>query len=94
MENIIEKLKQIESNRNAWNNWSLEEIQALLQIYLIISRKESQIFKLIYKYHGCDSWEDIFRDYDQVYLDDKTVGVEIALEQVMEEIKEHETHHT
>ena len=86
MENIMEKLKQINDNKNVWNNWSLEEKKQLLNIYFIISQKESHIFKLIWDYHGCDSWEDIFRDYDLNYLEDKTVGVEIALGTITEEI--------
>ena len=42
------------------------------------------LFDLIYKYHGCDSWEDIFRDYDKVYLKDKVIGVEIAIKEIVE----------
>ena len=63
MENIIDKLSKIEDN-NSLNNWTLEEQKKLLDLYFIISKKETHIFNLIYKYHGCDSWEDIFRDYD------------------------------
>ena len=43
----------------------------LLDIYYIISKKEHYIFDLIYRSHVCDSWEDIFRDYDTQFLDDK-----------------------
>jgi hypothetical protein len=57
-----------------------------LNIYLIISKKETHIFKLIYSYHGCDSWEDIFRDCDIKILEDKAVGVEIAIEGITEQI--------
>ena len=79
---IIQKLDQIDDEnkqKDALNNWSLEDKKKLLDIYFIISKKEAQIFNLIYKYHGCDSWEDIFRDYDINYLHDKAIGVEIAL---------------
>jgi hypothetical protein len=86
MEFLIEKLDQIKDNKNNFNDWSLEEQKQLLDIYFIISKKESHIFKLIYKYHGCDSWEDIFRDYDVKYLEDKAVGVEIAIEGITEQI--------
>jgi len=86
MEFLIEKLNQIKDNKNNFNDWSLEEQKQLLDIYFIISKKESHIFKLIYKYHGCDSWEDIFRDYDVKYLEDKAVGVEIAIEGITQEI--------
>ena len=85
MENIIEKLSQIK-DKNTWNNWTLEEKQQLLSIYLIISKKEAHIFNLIYNYHDCDTWEDIFRDYNVNYLKEKSVGVKIAIEGIMEEI--------
>ena len=83
MENIIDKLE----DNNSLENWSLEEKKKLLDIYLIISKKESHIFNLIYNYHGCDSWEDIFRDYDSEYLEDKKRGVEIAIIEIDEKIK-------
>jgi hypothetical protein len=79
MENIIEKLKLIKSTKHAWDDWSLEEVRALFEIYFVISKKEAQIFDLIYQYHGCDSWEDIFRDYSPRHLKDKADGVEVAI---------------
>ena len=85
MENIIEKLKQIK-DKNDWDKWSLEEKKQLLDIYYIISKKESHIFDLIYRYHGCDSWEDIFRDYDVNDLKDKAVGVKVAIKEIIEKI--------
>lgn len=88
MENIIDKLNKIDDNDIPWHNWSLEEIEKLLDIYIIISKKETYIFDLIYSYHGCDSWEDIFRDYDTIYLENKTTGVEIAISEIKEQIKE------
>lgn len=86
MENIIDKLSKIEDN-NSWKNWSLEEKKKILDIYFIISKKETHIFDLIYDHHGCDSWEDIFRDYDSKYLEEKTIGVEIAINEIDEKIK-------
>lgn len=88
MEKIIEKLNQIEDIDTAFNDWSLEEIKNLLEIYVVLCKKETHIFDLIYKYHGCDSWEDIFRDYDKTYLQDKTQGVEIAIKEIQERIEE------
>jgi hypothetical protein len=85
-ENIIDKLTKIE-DKTSWKNWSLEEKKKLLDIYFIISKKETHIFDLIYNYHGCDSWEDIFRDYDSKYLEDKIIGVEIAINEIVEKIK-------
>ena len=86
MENIIDKLTKIEDS-NSCENWTLEEKKQLLDIYFIISKKETHIFDLIYKYHGCDSWEDIFRDYDSEYLENKKRGVEIAINEIVEKIK-------
>lgn len=86
MELLVEKLNQIKDNKKNFDNWSLEEQKQLLDIYFIISKKEASIFKLIYNYHGCDSWEDIFRDYDIKYLEDKAVGVEIAIKEITEQI--------
>ena len=85
-ENIIDKLTKIEDN-TSWENWTLEEKKKLLDIYFIISKKETHIFDLIYDYHGCDSWEDIFRDYNSRYLEDKTNGVEIAINEIVENLK-------
>ena len=86
MENIIDKLIKIKDNKS-WENWTLEEKKQILDIYFIISKKETHIFDLIYNYHGCDSWEDMFRDYDSKYLEDKIIGVEIAINEIVEEIK-------
>ena len=87
MENIIKKLQEIEDTQNIMDKWSLEEKKRLLDIYLIISKKETHIFDLIYNYHGCDSWEDIFRDYNESYLNDKISGVEVAIDEINERIQ-------
>ena len=86
MENVIEKLDKITDNKNPFNSWSLDEIKQLLDIYFIICKKETSLFELIYSYHGCDSWEVIFRDYNINYLESKTNGVEVAIKEVMEQI--------
>ena len=80
LEDIIDKLSKAEDLKN----WSLEDKKKLLELYLIISQKETDIFDLIYYYHGCDSWEDIFRDYDPRYLEDKKIGVEVAIKELDE----------
>ena len=87
MENIIDKLNKIEDTNLTLDNWSLEEKKKLLDIYFIISKKETHIFDLIYNYHGCDSWESIFRDYNINYLENKTNGIEIAINEIDEELK-------
>ena len=86
MENLIEKLDKIKDNKNPFDDWSLDEIKQLLDLYFIISKKENHIFNLIYRFHGCDSWENMFRDYNIKYLEDKADGVEIAINGVMEQI--------
>ena len=86
MENIIDKLNQIKNIKSILDNWSSEEIKQLLNLYLIISKKEHHIFDLIYNYHDCDSWEDIFRDYDIDYLQDKSRVVQIAIEQIEKQV--------
>ena len=85
MEHILDKLTKV-GDETSLQGWSLEEKKKLLDIYFIISKKETHIFDLIYYYQGCDSWEDIFRDYDTRYLEDKITGVEIAIDEIVEQI--------
>jgi len=90
METIIEKLKNLkvnDHNQNPWKGWNLQEKKQVLEIYYIFSKKEASIYDLIYSYHGCDSWEDIFRDYSRSLLRDKAEGVEITIEAIDEQIK-------
>ena len=88
METIIEKLKTVKVNdQNPWKGWNLKEKKQVLEIYHLFSKKEAPIYDLIYSYHGCDSWEDIFRDYSRSLLRDKAEGVEIAIEAIDEQIK-------
>jgi hypothetical protein len=81
--NIINKLGELKDNHNWYNcNWSSIEKKQLLELYLIICKKENHIFDLVYNNHGCDSYEDIFRDYDCNYLFNKTQGVKEALDYI------------
>ena len=89
MERIIEKLSIQKTEENPIENWTLEEKQKLLELYLLISKQESKIFHLIYRFNGSDCWEDIFRDYDRQYLKDKEDGVQDAVNMV-KELKEKE----
>jgi len=86
MEHIIDKLKQ--SFLVDLDDLRLEDLKKLLEIYLIISEREAEIFDVIYRFHGCDSWEDIFRDYSNRYLEDKAEGVQIAIEGIQQKIEE------
>jgi hypothetical protein len=88
MENIIKKLtSQPDYSSEPWENWSLEELHKLLELYLIICKKEANIFELVYSYQDTDFLEDIFRDYDDRRLSEKADGVEIAVKNIVEEIK-------
>ena len=78
MEHILQKVSHMDET----TSWTLEETQQLLEIYFLFSKKEGHIFDLLYRYHGCDTWEDIFRDYDERYLRDKAAGVQVALEEI------------
>ena len=51
MEKLLDKLNQMAETKGEfnWENWSLEERKRLLDIYSIISKKETQIFAL----HHC-----------------------------------------
>ena len=90
MERIIQNLEKIK-DYDHWESWSLEDKKELLELYYIISKKEKFIFGLIYNFHGCDSWEDIFRDYDSTYLKDKATGVKISIKEIAELIQENKT---
>lgn len=83
-ENILDKLEKEEDEKK----WTLEEKKKLLEIYYKISKNEETIFQIIYRHHVCDSWEDVFRDYDARYLQDKAVGVKIALDMINQRIIE------
>jgi hypothetical protein len=88
MDNIIEKLKNLKNGRKGLENWTLKEQLELLEMYYIISKQEASIFELIYANHGCDSWEDIFRDYNIDYLEVKAEGVQVAIDTIKGDIKE------
>ena len=46
MEKLLDKLNQMEETKDEfnWDSWSLEERKKLLDMYSIISKKETQIF--------------------------------------------------
>ena len=45
-----------------YNNLSYEQRLKILNNELIKVKNEIEISKLIYSYHDCDSYEDLFRD--------------------------------
>lgn len=73
---IVKKLSEKDTD---FKKWSKSERKALLDLYRIISSNEPAILDFVYSYHGCDSWEDIFRDYNESLLSDKEEGVKVAL---------------
>lgn len=87
MENIIQKLSLIKTAEKIYDNWSLEEIKNVLELYYIICKKEKNLLDLVYNYHGDDFYEDIFRDYSENYINAKADGVKEALEVVNDELK-------
>lgn len=60
---------------------NLEKIQ-ILKLYLSVSKREYEIFKLIYDIHGCNAYKDIFKNYYPYYFESKIDGVEIAIEEL------------
>lgn len=98
MEQIINKLDNIYDNElnisvyKRFNDWTLQEKKQLLEIYYIICKNEHHIFDLVYSLHGCDSWEDVFRDYNCRDIDDKTDGVKIALDELEKIIDKNKTY--
>lgn len=83
---ILEKLNQEDSN--SLLNWSLTEKYKLLRIYLLLCQKEELLYELVYDLHGCDSYEDIFRDYRVNDLETRTDGVEIAVNELNMRLKQ------
>lgn len=89
IEKIMEKLKTVEyksssywDKMDAWDGWSDDERLALLKIYSLICEKEANIYDLVYHNQGVDSWEDIFRDYSVYALEDKAIGVQVAIDEM------------
>ena len=74
-------MNQFESNKyEQWNEWSLEEQKHMLQMYLLIVKNEPNLMDLVYGNHECDSYEDIFRDYDTFELREKSRGIQISID--------------
>ena len=86
---VLEKFdkQKKENGCDFWEKWSREEKKQLLELYLIMSKKEALIYYLIWNNHECDSWEDIFRDFSRKLLEDKAIGVEVAIETLDHKMK-------
>lgn len=87
---ILEKLENLKETKEFSLKWSTEEKIQLLKLYHIFCKKEAELFHLIYANHDCDSWEDIFRDYNPTLIQNKIKGVEIAIENLIKPELEYE----
>jgi len=76
---IVKKLENLNETEDFSLNWSEKEKLQILKIYKIFCDKEKELYDLVWENHGCDSWEDIFRDYDEDLLREKAWGVEVAI---------------
>lgn len=71
-------LQQLSKETNlSWKSWTPEERHTALKLYDLISKHEASFYALVYEYHGCDSWEDLFRDYDREELKEKGVAYKL-----------------
>ena len=55
-----------------------EDILQILSKEVVKIQNEITISKLVYSYHDCDSYEDLFRDNIPL-LEDKKNGIQIAI---------------
>lgn len=67
------------------NDMTIAEKKEILKLYYIMIKNETLLCDLVYSFHGCDSWEDIFRDYNEYEIESKADGILIAIRN-MEEI--------
>ena len=86
MDKILDKLDKVTtSSDEEWDEWTLWEKISLLELYKLFCNKEANIFRLIYNNQGCDSFEDIFRDFNMVDVNDKILGVQLAIDSLIEQ---------
>lgn len=72
---------------NSLKHFSMHEKKILLEMYYIITKKESLLCNLVYAYHDCDSYESLFRDFDEYILEDKSNGIDIALKKIKQKLR-------
>jgi hypothetical protein len=88
MDELLGKLQNAREESIDWSNWTPEEQLGLLKLYSVFVARESDMYNLIYSSHGCDTFEGIFRDYDEVDLQDKLRGLNITMKNMKEKITE------
>lgn len=83
---ILENLKLDFYNKlvNIGDFYKNENEQELftLRKFLFKVNNEINTSELVYSYHGCDSWEDIFRD-NVPELEEKARGIQIAIDEFL-----------
>jgi hypothetical protein len=87
MDALLGKLQNAREKSINWSNWTPEEQLSLLKLYSVFVKRESDLYQLIYSSHGCDTFEGIFRDYDEVDLRDKLVGINITTKIMKQKIR-------
>jgi len=65
-------------------NMTIDEKKEILKLYYIMMKHEALLCDLVYSFHGCDSWEDIFRDYNEYDIEAKSEGILIAIQNIEE----------
>ena len=72
-------IQRMNNDENPYNLLSVEKQLELLKKELEKVKHEINISKLIYSNHGCDSYEDLFRD-NVPRLIEKMEGIQIAID--------------
>ena len=78
MTDYINLLQKIGSD----SKLTIQEKKDILELYYIMTKNEARLNDLVYNYHECDSWEDIFRDYNEYIIDEKAEGIKMAIENI------------
>jgi len=84
MSNYIVLLQKLQTTETC-DTWTLDEKRDILKLYRLISKKEALLCDLVYQHHGCDSWEHIFRDYDNYVFNEKAAGIKIAIDDIQKQ---------
>lgn len=82
----MNKSKQCSDEIININNISDEDALQILSKEFIRIQNEIYISQLVYRYHDCDSYEDLFRDNIPL-LETKKEGIEIAMENLKKGMK-------
>ena len=84
MEAILQKLNATENSEHMWYSWKLEEMRELLEIYLIIVKKEQRILELI----GKPREDGLIQECEDRFFHEKIVGIEETVDILTSEIDE------